>query len=232
MEPNKGRVLISLALLVSGIVGAAVALSQSPRGMELFEAPLVQTQPMNQPVATIKPIQQAPRQETPQQSRSQEVEKQLEQSNAAKLLDQLSNKADSAVQDSKNAVEGFIQRKATEQRDRLKQAAVDALREAITGKVTQQSTSLSDEFKGIQLTAEQNAEIQNARKTLQSELVKQFKENPNLVEQLQSELQKGRLDTTLSQPVTNYSNDVTQILTPQQQQQWQKNFNLGKLLNR
>ncbi len=222
MNPNKGRVLISLALMVSGIVGVGIALIQSPRGIALLQVPFAKTEP----VSTVKPNPK----EVPQQSRSQEIANQLKQSNAAQLLKQLSNEADSTVKDSKTAIEGFIQRKTTQQRDNLKRIVADALREAVTGEVTQRSTS-SGEFKGMKLTTEQNAEIQKAQRQMQVEMVRQIQNNPGLIQQLRSDLQQERLDPTLVQPIKNYSDAVAQVLTPQQQQKWQKNFDLGKLLS-
>jgi ribosomal protein L5 len=210
--------------MVSGIVGAAVALTQSPRGIALFQSPPVKTEP----VSTIKPIQKA----VTQQSRSQELTDQLEQSNAAQLLKQLSGQADAKVKDSKSAIEGFIQQKTNEQRDHLKQIVIDALREAMTGEATQQSKALPDEFKGIKLTTEQTAQIQKARREMQTEIVQQLQNNPQLMQQLQSDLQAGRLNQALSQPLNQYSDTIAQILTPQQQQKWQKNFDLLKSLSR
>lgn len=220
MNPNKGRVLISLALMVSGMVGVGIALSQSPRGVALFQAPPTKTEPV---------INQAPK-PAAQQSRSQELSEQLEQSNAAKLLKQLSEGTDTKVKDSKNAIEGFIQQKTTEQRGYLQQLVIDALREAITGEVTQQSKAIPQEFKGVKLTPEQTTEIQKARRNMQSEIVQQLQNNPQLIQQLQADLQAGKLNQTLSQPLNNYSSAIAQILTPQQQQKWQKNFD--KAVNR
>ncbi|MBE9011900.1 hypothetical protein IQ250_16990 [Pseudanabaenaceae cyanobacterium LEGE 13415] len=223
MNPNKGRVLISLALMVSGMVGVAVALSQSPRGIALFQAPPAKIEPVKtQPKATPKPA--APH------SRSQELSEQLEQSNAAKLLKQLTEGADAKVQDSKSAIERFIQRKANEQGNYLKQVVIDALREAVTGEVTQQSKTISQEFKDIKLTSEQRTAIQQARREMQTQIVQQVQNNPQLVQQLPADLQAGRLNQTLSQPLSNYSEAIAQILTPQQQQRWQKNFD--QALNR
>jgi len=218
MNPNKGRVLISLALMVSGIVGVAVAMSQSPRGIALLQNPLQASPAKTQPVAkpTPKPVAQ--------ESRSQEIAEQLEQSNAAKLLKELTQGADAKVQDSKSAIEGFIQRKANEQQDHLKQLVIGALREAVTGEVTQSSKTISQEFKGIKLTPEQTTEIQQARREMQTQIVQQLQNNPQLIQQLQADLQAGRLNQTLSQPLSNYRATIAQILTPQQQQKWQKDF--------
>jgi hypothetical protein len=157
-------------------------------------------------------------------SRSQELSEQLKQSNAAKLLEQISGGADTKVNDAKSAIEGFIQQKTNEQRDYLKQVVIDALQEAITGEVTQQSSLISQEFKGVKLTPEQTTEIQRARRDMQSEIVQQLQNNPQLIQQLQADLQAGRLSQTLSQPLNSYSDAIAQILTPQQQQKWQKNF--------
>ena len=223
MNPNQGRVLISLALMVSGMVGVAVALSQSPRGIALFQSPPAKIEP----VSTVKPVQK----EVPQQSRSQEIAAQLGQSNAAQLLKQLSTEAGTTVKNSEGAIAGFIQHKVNQQRNYLKQIVVDALRESVTGEVTQRSTT-SGEFKGVNLTPEQSSEVQKARREMQSEMVKQFQNNPDLVTALQSDLQKGQLNSALSQPIKDYSTAVTRVLTPQQQQKWQKNFDLAKLLNR
>ncbi len=223
MNPNKGRVLIALALMVSGIVGVAVAMTQSSRGIALLQLPSAKMEP----VSTAKPTQKT----VPQQSRSQEITDQLEHSNAAQLLKQLSNEADSTVKDSKSAIEGFIQQKTNEQRDYLKQIVVDAMREAVTGEATQPSKALSNEFKGIKLTSSQTGQIQQARREMQTEMVQQLQNNPQLIKQLQSDLQAGRLNQALSQPLSNYRNAIAQILSPQQQQKWQKNFDL-KALNR
>ncbi|BAU14755.1 hypothetical protein LEP3755_53060 [Leptolyngbya sp. NIES-3755] len=224
MNPNKGRVLISLALMVSGIVGVAVAMSQSPRGISLLQNPLQAPPAKTQPTvkSTPKPVAQ--------ESRSQEIAEQLEHSNAAKLLKELTQGADAKVQDSKSAIEGFIQQKTNEQQDYLKQLVIDALREAVTGEVTQQSTAISQEFKGVKLTPEQMTEIQQARREMQTQIVQQLQNNPQLIQQLQADLQAGRLDQTLSQPLSNYRETIAQILTPQQQQKWQKNFD--KAINR
>lgn len=224
MNPNKGRVLISLALMVSGIIGAAIAMTQSPRGIALLQSPSAKIAP----VSTANPTQKT----VSQQSRSQEVTDQLEHSNAAQLLKQLSNEADTTVKDSKSAIEGFIQQKTTEQRDYLKQIVVDALREAVTGEATQQSKALSNEFKGIKLTSDQTTQIQKARREMQTEMVQQLQNHPQLINQLQSDLQAGRLNQVLSQPLSNYRDAIAQILTPPQQQKWQKNFNLNQALNR
>lgn len=220
MNPNKGRVLISLALMVSGIVGVAVALTQSPRGIALLQAP----------PATIEPTVKSTPKPVVQESRSQELSEQLEQSNAAKLLEQLTEGADAKINDSKSAIEGFIQQKTNQQRDHLKQIVIDALREAVTGEVTQQSKAISQEFKGIKLTPEQTTEIQQARREMQSQIVQQLQNNPQLIQQLQADLPAGRLNQTLSQPLNTYRDTIAQILTPQQQQKWQKTFD--KALNR
>ncbi|MGG6267698.1 hypothetical protein ACQ4M3_11430 [Leptolyngbya sp. AN03gr2] len=224
MNPNKGRVLISLALMVSGMVGVAVALSQSPRGIALLQTPLQTPPAKTQPTvkSTPKPVAQ--------ESRSQELSEQLEQSNAAKFLKQLTDGADAKVQDSKSAIEGFIQQKANEQQNYLKQLVIDALREAVTGEATQQSKAISQEFKGVKLTPEQTTRIQQARQEMQTQIVQQLQNNPQLIQQLQADLQAGRLNQTLSQPLNNYQDTIAKILTPQQEQKWQKNFD--KAINR
>ncbi|MER3476843.1 MAG: hypothetical protein C4287_10315 [Leptolyngbya sp. ERB_1_2] len=224
MNPNKGRVLISLALVVSGLVGAAM--TQSPRGIALLQSPPAKMEPASTaPIQTAEPVQTVP-----QQSRSQELANQFEHSTAAQLLKQLTNEADTKVQDSKSAIEGFIQQKTNEQRQHLKQVVVDALREAVTGEVTQHSKALSDEFKGIKLTPDQTAQIQKARREMQTEIVQQLQNNPQLIKRLQSDLQAGRSNQALSNSLSNYSDVIAQILTPQQRQKWQKNFDLNKLL--
>ncbi|MBD1824850.1 hypothetical protein H6F51_20485 [Cyanobacteria bacterium FACHB-DQ100] len=219
MNPNKGKVLLALSLVVSGLVGVGLALKQSPPRMAVFEAPPTKIEPIAKPI-----------QKTPAQSRSQDITSQLEQSNAAQLLKQLSKEADTKVQDSKSTIAGFIQQKTIEQRDHLKQSVVGALREAITGEVTQRSSVLSDEFKGIKLSADQAAQVEKAHRQMQTEIVQQLKNNPRLVNQLKADLQAGRLNQTLSQSLSNYKDAVAQVLTPEQQQKWQKNFDLSKIL--
>ncbi|MBD1844747.1 hypothetical protein H6F89_15345 [Cyanobacteria bacterium FACHB-63] len=217
MNPNQGKVLLALSLFVSALVGVGLAIRQPPHQVALSQA-----QPREQ---IAKPIQKAP-----QQNRSQDITNQLEQSNAAQLLKQLSNEADAKVKDSKSAIGDFIQQKTTEQRDHLKQAVVGALREAVTGEVTQRSRTFSDEFKGMKLSAEQIDRLERARQQMQTEIVRQLQNNPQLVKQLQADLQAGRLNQTLSQPLSNYRDAVAQVLTPEQQQKWQKNFDLSKFL--
>lgn len=219
MNPNKGKVLLALSLVVSGLVGVGLALKQSPQRMALSEAPPAKIEPI------AKPIQKAP-----EQSRSQDITNQLEQSNAAQLLKQLSNEADAKVKDSKSMIGDFIRQKTTEQRDHLKQVVVGALREAVTGEVTQRSPILSDEFKGMKLSPDQIDRLEKARQQMQTEIVRQLQNNPQLVKQLQADLQAGRLNQTLSQPLSNYRDAVAQVLTPEQQQKWQKNFDLSKFL--
>ncbi|MBD2078874.1 hypothetical protein [Leptolyngbya sp. FACHB-17] len=219
MNPNKGKVLLALSLVVSGLMGVGLALKQSPQHMALFEAPPTKIEPIAKPI-----------QKTPAQSRSQDITSQLEQSNAAQLLKQLSKEADTKVQDSKSTIGDFIQQKTIEQRDHLKQSVVGALREAITGEVTQRANVLSDEFKGIKLSADQAAQLEKAHRQMQTEIVQQLKNDPQLVNQLKADLQAGRLNQTLSQSLSNYKDAVAQVLTPEQQQKWQKNFDLSKIL--
>jgi len=226
MNPNKGRVIISLALVASGMVGVISAMTQSPGRIALLQSPPAKMEPVSTvPTQTAKPIQTEP-----QQSRSQELANQFEHSTAAQLLKQLTNKADTKVQDSKSAIGSFIQRKTSEQREHFKQMVVDALREMVTEEVTQQSKALSDEFKGIQLSSDQTAQIQRARREMQTEIVQQLQNNPQLLKQLQSDLQAGRSNQALSDSLSNYSDAVAQVLTPQQRQKWQKNFDLHKVL--
>lgn len=217
MNPNKGRVLITLALMVSGIVGVAIALSQSPRSASLFQTPPAKTEP----VAVTQPIQKAP-----PKSRSQEIATQLDQSLAGQFLKQLSGQADTKVEESKSAIGNFIKQKTNEQREHLKQIVVEALQEAVSGEVNKQTPSLTQslttEFKGLQLTPDQSAQIQQARRVMQAEIVKELQAKPELLKQIQS----GKADQNLSQPLKNYSDVVTSILTPQQREKWQKNFSL------
>lgn len=220
MNPNKGSVLIALALMVSGLVGITVALVQSPRRIALLQTPTAKTEPI---------LNQSPK-PAPQGSRSQEIADQLKQSNAAKLLKQLSEGADAKVKDSESAIGGFIQQKANEQQNYLKQMVMDALREAVTGQVTQRSTSIPQEFSGIKLTPKQSTQIQKARREMQTEVVQQLQSNPQIIQQLQTDLKARRLNQAVAQPLSNYRESIAQILTPQQQQTWQKNFN--QALNR
>jgi hypothetical protein len=214
MNPNKARVLISLALMVAGGVGAAVALNQSP-SISPSQAPLAQTEPVVAQKVAQKPIQQVP-----QQSRSQEIATQLDQSMAGQFLKQLSGQADAKVESSKSAIGNFIQQKTDEQRQHLKQIVIDALEETVSGEVKKQTESLRTEFKGVQLTPDQSAQIQQARREMQAEIVKELQANPDLLKQIQT----GKVDQTLSQPLKDYSQVVTSVLTPQQRAQWRKNF--------
>lgn len=213
MNPNKGRVLISLALMVSGMVGVAIAISQSSRSATLFQPSSAKTEP----VAAIQPVHSAP-----QQSRSQEIADQLDQSLAGQLLKRLSNRADEKVQGSKTALGNLIKQKTDEHRDHLKQIVLEALEETVSGEVKNQTQSLKFEFKDIQLTPDQSAQVQQARRQMQAEIMREIQANPDLVKQIQS----GKVAQNLSQPLQEYRNVVTSVLTPQQQGQWQKNFSL------
>lgn len=213
MNPNKGRVLISLALMVSGMVGVAVALSQSPRSATLFQNPPAKTEP----VAVTKTIQQ-----TPPKSRAQEIATQFDQSLAGQLLKGLSNQADEKVQDSKTAVGNFIKQKTDEQRENLKQIVIETLQETVSGEVNKQTQLLKTEFNGVQLTPDQLAQIQQARREMQAEIMRELQANPELIKQIQS----GKVDQNISQPLKDYRDVVASVLTPQQREQWQKNFSL------
>lgn len=216
MNPNKARVLISLALMVAGGVGALVALNHSPSDISSFQTPPAQPEPVVVQKVAQKPIQQAP-----QQSRSQEIATQLDQSMAGQFLKQLSGQADAKVEASKSAIGNFIKQKTDEQRQYVKQIVIDALEETVSGEVKKQTESLKAEFKGVQLTPDQSAQIQQARREMQAEIVKELQANPELLKQIQT----GKVDQTLSQPLKDYSQVVTTVLTPQQRAQWRKNFN-------
>jgi hypothetical protein len=205
--------------MVAGGVGAAVALNQSP-SISPSQAPLAQTEPVVAQKVAQKPIQQVPLQQVPQQSRSQEIATQLDQSMAGQFLKQLSGQADAKVESSKSAIGNFIQQKTDEQRQHLKQIVIDALEETVSGEVKKQTESLRTEFKGVQLTPDQSAQIQQARREMQAEIVKELQANPDLLKQIQT----GKVDQTLSQPLKDYSQAVTSVLTPQQRAQWRKNF--------
>lgn len=220
MNPNKARVLISLALMVAGGVGVVVALNQSPSDISSFQAPSTQPEPVVVQKVTQK-VAQKPIQQVPQQSRSQEIATQLDQSMAGQFLKQLSGEADAKVEASKSAIGNFIQQKTDEQRQHLKQIVIDALEETVSGEVKKQTESLKAEFKGVQLTPDQSAQIQQARREMQAEIVKELQANPELLKQIQT----GKVDQTLSQPLKDYSQVVTTVLTPQQRAQWRKNFN-------
>lgn len=229
MNPNQGRVLITLALMVSGMVGVVVALTQSPRSALLFQEPPAKTEPVaaTKPVTTTQPVQQSP-----PSSRSQEIATQLDQSLAGQLLKQLSQQADTKVQGSKTAIDRFIQQKTDEQRESLKQLVIEALQQTAAGEVKKQSQAFSNEFKGIQLTPAQSAQIQQARRDMQTAMVQQLQSNPELLKQVQSDRETGNLDRALSQPLNGYNQVVTQVLTPQQREQWQKNFKALQSLDR
>jgi Spy/CpxP family protein refolding chaperone len=211
MNPITGRVLLSLALIGAGFVGVAAALNQAPRSI---------VAPPEKAVAVKKPVQQAP-------SRSSEIATQLDQSMAGQFLKQMTGQADAKVEESKSAIGNFIKQKTDEQRDYLKQVVVEALQETVSGEVKKQTDSLKAEFKGVKLTPDQSTQIQQARREMQSEIVKEIQTNPDLIKQIQA----GKADQNLAQPLKNYSQVVTSVLTPQQKEQWQKNFNVLKALN-
>jgi hypothetical protein len=219
MNPTLAKILLTIALLSAGVVGIRIAMNTPPSEPQAVapspESSIVPVeQPQPKPTAAVK------------KTRSQDFAEQFDRSLAGKLLKDLSGAKDAKVREAEDAIAGFIKQKTDEQREYLKQIVLEAISESLSGVVPQGSDFLTKEFKGMELTPDQEKQIQQARETLRSQTAQMLQANPEMLMKLQADLQAGKLDETFSKPLKAYSDQVSGILTPEQRQEWQKRLKL------
>ena len=87
--------------------------------------------------------------------------------------------------------------------------------------------NLRKEFRGIELTPEEFEQVSQARRQFRQELAEAIKNNYGSIIQLvflpqsEAETQAGKV---LGNPITNYSDAISQILTPEEIKIWQQNM--------
>ncbi len=220
MNSTLAKILLLIAVITSGFVGIKLA-TDAPLGEPEASTPT----PKLAPVAVEQPQpKQTP--STEPRTRSRDLSEQFDRSLAGKVLERLSNEKDAKIKEAQGAIEGFIQQKTNEKREQLKQIAIEALNESLSGIVPNDANLFAKEFKGISLTPEQEADIQQARQKMRSQISDLLKANPAMLQQLQADLEAGKLDRTLSEPLNNYRDAVSSALTPEQKKQWKKHFKL------
>ena len=87
--------------------------------------------------------------------------------------------------------------------------------------------NLREEFRGVDLTAEQFEQVRQARRQFRDEMTQILSEDFGSVLQLvflpQAEAE-SRSVNVLGNPIVNYGNALSEILTPEQIEIWQKNM--------
>jgi cell shape-determining protein MreC len=221
-DRNKSLSLMAIAISLAGITGVVIAVGQSLNRVQFAQTP-AQSIP-SQPASEKRPKRLDERQA--------EVADQLANSTAGQLTSKLSEGVNSAVENSKTAIGQFIQQKLDEQRAQLQQTIVDALKtnaqkgvnSAIEAAFGEVDRNFAAEFEGIKLTSDQQAQIRQARQKMQQDAAKILQSNPDLA---LGQLQKAdakQLQDSLAVPLKTYVNSIATMLTPEQRQKWQQNF--------
>jgi hypothetical protein len=228
---NKSIVLMSSAIALAGMIGVGVAIHQSGVQIPLsFMETSGNDRPPSQPASEPAPtLERRPKR---LEERQAELVDRLSNTTAGRITSQLPNEVNAAVQNSKTAIGQFVQKKLNEQQTRLQQALVEGLKSksneginsAMDAALAEVDRSIATEFQNIQLTPQQQSQIQQARQKMQSDAVRILQSNPELVlEQLKNSDIKP-LQEALAVPLRTYINTIASTLTPEQRQKWQQNF--------